>query len=178
MKTGIYAIALLLVLYSSAAIVHACTSSISSPSNAIADVGQYETFTASEASCVSTYTYNVLVVNSVTAGTITHNDLITGSSANSVIYTFQTVSADTSNSPEEANVVVTDSGANTVTSGYSSNFIINPTLTTPTISPSNPTIDSGQSVTFSSTWSGGTADYTAKLYSSTTSTCNTGSTLV
>ena len=155
-----------------------CNALITSPSNAIADVGQYVSFTASESSCVSTFTYNVLVVNSVTPGTITHNDLLTGQTANSVTFTFQTVSADTSNSPEEANVVVTDSGTNTVTSGYSSNFIIHAAISTPIISPSNPTIDSGQSVQFTSTWSGGTKDYTAKLYSSSTSTCNTGSTLV
>ena len=60
----------------------------------------------------------------------------------------------------------------------SNTLTINPALSTPIVSPSNPVIDGGQPVTFSSTWSGGTPDYTAKLYSSTTSTCNTGSTLV
>ena len=78
----------------------------------------------------------------------------------------------------DVNVVLTDSHPTTVTSGYTSNFIVNSALSTPSISPSNPTIDNGQSVSFTSSWSGGTPDYTAKLYSSTTSTCNTGSTLV
>ncbi len=49
---------------------------------------------------------------------------------------------------------------------------------TPTISPSNPTIDNGQSIAFSSTWTDGVPIYTAQLYSSSTSTCNSGSTLV
>ena len=52
------------------------------------------------------------------------------------------------------------------------------TLSTPTISPSSKTIDTGQNVTLSSTWTGGTADYTAKLYSSSTSSCSNSSTLV
>ena len=159
-------------------VVPVCSASVTNPSNAIIDVGQYESFTASETNCVSPYTYNVLVSNSISLSVIAHNDLATGQSSSSITYTFQTTSADASNSPEQANVVVTDSGANVVASGYSSTFEINPALSAPTISPSNPTIDSGQSVSFTSTWSGGTPDYTAKLYSSSTSTCNTGSTLV
>ena len=75
------------------------------------------------------------------------------------------------------NVLVINTGTSTTNSIYSS-VSVNPTLSVPTISPSNKIINSGQSVTFSSTWSGGTPDYTAKLYSSSTSTCNTGSTLV
>ena len=139
-----------------------CSASITNPSNAIADVGQYESFTASQSNCVSPFTYNILVVNSITPSVIAHNDLLTGQTADSVTYTFQTVSADTANSPEEANVVVTDSGTNTVTSGYSSTFKINSALGTPSISPTSAeTFDYGQSITFSSSWSGGTSTYTA-----------------
>ena len=148
-----------------------CTASITNPSNAIADVGQYESFIATQSSCVSTFTYNVLVVNSITPGTITHNDLITGSSASSITYTFPTVSTDTSNSPEEANVVVTDSGANVVSSAYSSNFIIHPSLTTPAINPSSAgSYDYGQTVIFSSGWSGGTAPYSSNYIVTITNT--------
>ena len=74
---------------------------------------------------------------------------------------------------------VTDSSSTPeTTNSISSEVIINPVLSAPTISPSNPTIDSGQSVTFSSTWSGGTPTYGISLYSSQTSTCNQQSTLV
>jgi len=76
-----------------------CTTSITSPSNAIVDVGQYESFTASESNCVSSFTYNMLAVNSITTSIITHNSLISGATATSEAFTFQTVSADTSNSP-------------------------------------------------------------------------------
>ena len=75
------------------------------------------------------------------------------------------------------NVMIINTKALT-TNSITEEITVNPALSAPLISPSNPTIDSGQSVTFSSTWSGGTPDYTASLYSSTTSTCNSGSTLV
>ena len=56
---------------------------------------------------------------------------------------------------------------------------LNPALSAVTVSPASPiTTDLGQSITISATWSGGSAPYTAKLYSSATSTCNSGSTLV
>ena len=55
---------------------------------------------------------------------------------------------------------------------------VNSALGIPTISPSSPTIDNGQSVTFSSTWSGGTPTYGASLYASKTSACNQQSMLV
>ena len=155
----------------------ACTASITSPSNAIVDVGQYESFTATQSSCVSTFTYNVLVVNSVTPGTITHNDLITGSSANSITFTFPTVSADTSNSPEEANVVVTDSGTNTVTSGYSTTFVIDPALSAGVSIPSNTAIDDGQYSLLQSQASGGTPPYTYQWYHGTSQTCSADTSL-
>ena len=169
--------AFFLMLSITAGIVSACTASITSPSNAIVDAGQYESFTATQSSCVSTFTYNVLVVNSVTPGTITHNDLITGSSANSITFTFPTVSADTSNSPEEANVVVTDSGTNTVTSGYSSNFIINPALSAGVPLPSNTAIDVGQYSLLQSQASGGTPPYTYQWYYGTSQTCSADTSL-
>jgi PGF-pre-PGF domain-containing protein len=135
--------------------------SISPPSNAVVDAGQYESFTATVYNGISPYTYNILVVNSITPAVITHNDLVSGSSATTLTYTFQTTSADVSNSPEEANVVVTDSFPATVNSIYSSTFTINPAMTTPSISPTNPaTYSPGSTVTFSTSFTGGTPPYT------------------
>ncbi len=154
-----------------------CTVSITNPSNAIVDAGQYETFIASNTNCVSPYTYNILVVNSITPATITHNDLVTGSTSSSITYTFQAASYDVSNSPEEANVVLTDSGTNTVTSGYSSTFTINPALVasaSPT--PTSPTIYQGQSVALSiSAPTAGTSPYSYQWYSGSSSTCTSDS---
>ena len=141
-----------------------CSASITTPSNSIVDAGQYQSFTASENDCASSFTYNILVANSITPSVITHNDLLTGQSANSITYTFQTTSIDISNSPEEANVIVTDSGTNTVTSGYSPTFTVNPALATPTLtsSPSLPSTQNvGNTITFTSSWTGGTSTYTA-----------------
>jgi len=139
-----------------------CTVFITNPSNSILDVGQYETFTVSEDNCTSPYTYNILVSNSISPSTITHNDLITGSSANSVTYTFQTVSADLSDSPEVANVVLS-SGSGTVFSSYSQPFRVNPTLSfgSLTSSPALPsTEDTGNAVSFTASVSGGSSPYT------------------
>lgn len=76
-------------------------------------------------------------------------------------------------------VGITDSAYSPVT-GYSSTstITVNPALGTPTLSPSTTTLDSGQPMTFSATWSGGTSTYKAVLYSSPTITCTASSTLV
>ena len=66
--------------------------------------------------------------------------------------------------------VVTDSESHSASSAWDL-VTVNSALTKPTISPSNPTIDSGQLVTFTSTWSGGSPNYTATLYSGSSSTC-------
>ena len=162
-----------------------CSASITNPSNAVADVGQYETFTASESGCTSTFTYNTLISNSITTGTIAHNDLVTGSSASSVTYTFPTVSADTSNSPEQANVIVTDSASHTVASAYSSTFQVNPAFLSTSWTASNSQIDEGQYQTLTADITGGSSSYTYNflvynsyglvdnaLYSSVSSTSN------
>ena len=85
-------------------------------------------------------------------------------------------------SPTSANsycISVTDSASTPVTLNSAiSEVTVGPKLTVPSISPSNPTITTGQSVTFSSSWSGGRPPYVASLYSSSTSACSQQSTLV
>ena len=113
------------------------------PSSAKLDVGQTVSCTASVSGGTSPYTYNWLISNSITDA-ITSNMLFTGVSATSNTFTYTTVSADTSNSPEQFNVILTDAVSETVNSVYSSTFTIDPALTTPTTpTPTNPTIDAG-----------------------------------
>ena len=136
----------------------------SCPSSTKLDVGQTVSCTATLSGGTSPYTYNWLVSNSAT-NAITANMLFTGVASTNNTFTYTTVSADTSNSPEQFNVIVTDSVSNTVNSIYSSTFQINAAMTTPTApTPTNPTIDSGQSITLSSSWTGGTSTYTIKWY--------------
>ena len=140
---------------------------ISDPSNSVVDVGQYESFTATVYNGVANYAYAFNVVNSVTLGTITHQQTYTGVSSVTQVYSFQITSADTYNSPEKANVIVSDSMPNTYNSVYSPTFTINPALVTGTITPSNPTIDNGQSITLTANPSDGSTPYTYQWYSST-----------
>ena len=130
---------------------------ITSPSNSIVDVGQYETFNAVVSGSSSTFTYNFLIVNSINTA-IWHG--YNGLAYNGI--TFQIISAnDIGNSPEEANVIVTDSNGNSGNSIYSSTFTINPTINAPTIQASNtPAIDVNQYVRFSAYETGGAAPYT------------------
>ncbi len=107
------------------------------------------------------YTVNVFVANAVTLSNyMLVNTIITSGTTWS--NTITTNSLFTSNSPLVANVVLTDSHPTTVTSAYTTNFIVNPALGIPTLSASNtPTVDTGQYELFSSSWSGGTTPYTA-----------------
>ena len=152
------------------------TTSPSSPESF--DYGQTVNFDSSWSGGFADYAYNVIVFNSITGSVITHSET-PSSSLPIANFAWNFPSADVGNTVV-ANVIVTDSASTpeTTNSVNSAVITLNSALGIPSINPSNPTIDNGQSVTFSSTWSGGTPDYTAKLYSSSTSTCNTGSTLV
>ena len=140
------------------------------------DFGQSVTFSSSWTGGTASYTANYLVVNTVT-GTIVANMLHAGISGTSDSWTWTPTSAYAGNTLK-VNVIVTDSHPTTVNSVYISTLTVNPALSTPTLTPSSPTIDNGQSVTFTASWSGGTPTYGASLYSSATSTCNQQSTLV
>ena len=67
---------------------------------------------------------------------------------------------------DKFNVTVTDSHPTTVNSVYSGNFYVNYGLTTPSITPTNPTIDNGQSVILTGSWSDGFSPYTVNEFAS------------
>ena len=144
------------------------------PSNPTIDNGQSVTFSSTWSGGTTDYTTKLYSSSTSTCNT--------GSTLVQTLSSLTSGSASfTSVSPTSTTyycIFVTDGASTPATvNSVNSEVTVNPALSTPTISPSNPTIDSGQSVTFSSTWTGGTPDYTAKLYSSSTSTCNTGGTL-
>ncbi len=131
------------------------TSSPSLP--ATLDAGQQITFTASFNNGDPSYTYNYLIVNSITDA-IVGNYLTTNSySSNSFIWT----ATNSQYSYDlEANVVVIDSHPTTVNSVYINTLTVNPVLATPTISASNTFVDAGQYINFAAYETGGTLPYT------------------
>ena len=122
-----------------------------------------------ESGLPSSTTWNVIYGG--TLGSSSTNTITITHISGSYSYTIasQTVSGTT---------YVASPGSGTVVTGNTTSVKFYTALSTPTISSSSSSINSGQSVTFSSTWSGGLAPYGASLYASSTSSCNRGSTLI
>ena len=138
------------------------------PASPTIDNGQSITLTANPSGGTTPYSYQWY---SGTSSTCSSDTAISGA-------TSSTYSASPTSSTYYC-YKVTDSASTPYANTSATNLItVNSALGAPSITPSNPTIDNGQSITFKSTWSGGTPDYTAKLYSSATSTCGSGSSLV
>jgi len=145
------------------------TISISPPSNAAADEGQYESFNGVISGGTSPFNVFLNVANAVTTGTVvyTTNAVFAGPSwsFNSILIPANWVT----NSPLVANAVVTDSRPTTVSSAYTANFVVNNALAD-TWTVSNSLIDIGQTQTLTSNTLGmGTAPYTYNflVYNST-----------
>jgi len=74
---------------------------------------------------------------------------------------------------------VSDSAPTPVSLNSATDLImVNSALGTPFLSPSLPTVDDGQSATIGVSWQGGTPAYTVNLYSGTSSTCSSDTTLI
>ncbi len=140
------------------------------------DAGQSLTLTAHISSGgTAPYTYNYLFTNTITNAIVFSQQYTNQSTTNAFVWTAP--SAYVGNTIE-VNVLVTDSHPTTVNSPYTGVITINPKLSAVTLTPSNTAIDMGQSVTFAASWSGGSQPYSASLYSSSTPSCNQGSTLL
>ena len=138
------------------------------PVNSIIDNGQSITLTANPSGGTTPYSYqwysgSLLTCSSDTAISGATSSTYSANPTANTYYCYKVI--DSEITPASAT-----SGTDLIT--------VNPTLSIPSITATNSILDSGQSTTLNSIWSGGTPDYTAKLYSSTTSTCNTGSTLI
>lgn len=147
-----------------------CTALISSPSNAVVDQGQYQSATVTESNCVSTYTYKVQTVNSITTATVANTITSGSTSATSYLATWFVGANEPTNSPLEVNGIVTDSGANVVTSAYSSAYTANPALVAGMPTASNSVIDNGQYSRITSASSGGTTAYSYQWYTGSSCT--------
>ena len=144
-----------------------------SPSSPSIDTGKSITLTVSWLGGVSPFTVNWL--SGASAGSMSllssHTGIVSSSLSDSLSV------APTSNTYYSANVIDSSTPPNVVSSLLDL-VTVNPALSVPSISASSTALVAGQSVTFSSSWTGGTAPYTAKLYSSSTLPCTSLSSLV
>ncbi len=131
------------------------------PSNSVVDVGQYETLVANASGGVLPYIYNISISNS-TFPSIIINSFVSPKTVLSLFSaTFQTTISNLDNSPDSANVVVSDAFPAKAYSQYR-RFYVYPALAAPRItSPTLPiTLDMGQSLSISaSAPSGGTGNF-------------------
>lgn len=137
-------------------------------SNQTLDSGQYETLTATINGGSGSFNvefYNIsgskqvgsnILISSGNAGSITFKSAGTGS------YSF--------------NAIASQSG-NTISS-FTTTIIVNPSLSSLSISPSTERLDSGQQVTLTSLISGGSTPYHYTWYSGTSSTCSSDTSIV
>ena len=143
-------------------------------SNTFIDQGQSILFTAGVTNGNNLFTYNFLVVNSITPATILGNMLFTGITAQTKSWTWTPLPNLYTANTFKANVVITETGAfaNTVNTiyngiGYNGAAIIGISLT-----GSNTLLDSGQYATFTLTDTGGTDTgtygFNAMLWNATT----------
>ena len=131
-------------------------------SNSTIDTSQTQILTAYIYNGVSTYTYNVMVFNSV--GLVT-NALYSGVSTTSNSFTY-VQNANWGIGKFTVNTIITDSNtmATTVSNTNFYTYTANTALGTPTLTTSpvlSNTMDVGQQITLSSSWSGGTKNYNA-----------------
>lgn len=132
-------------------------------SNSLIDQGQSILFTAGVSNGNALFTYNYIISNSITNIMIA-NMLFTGVTSNSNTFFWTPPASLYTSNTFEANVVITETGgfANTVNTVWTP-FGYNAALTTPTLT-TNPTFpvtwETGNTVTFTASFTGGTNSYT------------------
>jgi len=141
---------------------------ISNPSNTVAEVNQYETFTATITNGTAPFAYTFLVVNAVNKEVITHAVMHTSVVQRTDNFTFRLVTSDVASSPFIVNVTVVDAKGAAASSAYSDNFTVNQALSL-SGGLAYPIINTSQTQMLESIVSGGTTPYTYNflVYNST-----------
>lgn len=136
--------------------------------NPTIDIGQTQTLDTVVSGGLSSYTYNFLVYNSI--GSLVYNALYTSSSTTN---SFSFVQGSTSGT-YTANIIITDSDSAVTTNSF--HYTVNNALVAGAITPSSPTIDSGQSITLTANPSSGTIPYSYTWYTGASCTSSFGGT--
>ena len=133
--------------------------SISSPSNAIVDAGQWESFIATITSGTSPFSFTFNAVNSITTSTVVNGIYVSGQASPYTWTYFVGGAKSIANSPIIANVQITDAHPTTVNSIYSSHYIVNPSFSSIGLSVSLNPINPVQTQTITATVLGGSPGY-------------------
>jgi hypothetical protein len=141
------------------------TLATTNPSSVTVDSGQTATFSSTASGGITPYTYQWQV--SINNGLNFSN--ISGATSSS--YTTGILS--TTENGYQYRMLVTDASSNTAISGAAI-LTVNGTLSA-TVSPTNLSVDQGQTATFTATPTGGTAPYSYQWYTCTTFTCASAS---
>jgi hypothetical protein len=142
------------------------TVTLTNPSNALVDVGQYENFNEVTTGGTANYEVTVNVVNTISLSVVAYNT-ITSTSSLATNAVFLITSAYIPSCSFEANVVITDAHPTTVHSSYTTPFAVNAALGSLSIA-GNALVDSGQVEKIALTWSGGTPTFTGNFVNSGT----------
>jgi len=155
-------------IYSSTFTIHSTPAATSlTPSNTILDSGQYEVYKVVISGGKGPFTANLIyvsgpsgaTVNSVLPGNVVES--LTGQSGGTL--TFPSFNSFSTTGLYTFNVIATDTGTTTpyVFNSTTNTITVNSAMTTPSISPTSPaTYSSGSTVTFSTSFTGGTPPYT------------------
>lgn len=135
---------------------------LTNPSNAIIDLGQSASFTASWIGGQNNFQANLIIVNAINNAQIS-NQLTTAISGQNTLITYTPATIHPSSTPLKFNVIITDANGNVANSVYTTNLIVNSafSLTSFSSSPSIPVnTETGQILTFNAVVSGGSSSYT------------------
>ena len=130
-------------------------------SNAIVDQGQVEVLTGAVSGGTSAYTYNFMVVNTVTGNVVASRVVTNTVTSNS--FTFTMPSTANAFGTLSANLIVTDSATTNMVTVTLNTITVRtgPTVSTPL--PSNVILDFGQSVTYNTILTGTGSSFTVNL---------------
>jgi hypothetical protein len=155
------------------------TATLLTPSNAILDLGQYETYNVLASGGTGPFTFNLIYVSGPSGATVKNlgpgNVVETMSGLSQGAPYWSNFNSFSTNGLYAFNAILTDTGTSTpyIFNSVSNTITVNPAMVS-SISPTSNTLDAGQSLSLATTVSGGTPSYTI-AYTLSAAICGTRS---